>query len=146
MIMSPHLSPEQFARCFVGVASSVELHHISDCGSCRAELEGFQNSISSLRHALRAPVDVAVRFRSPQPAPVPRFRPVLVAAALVLIGMVPLLTQRPANPLPESGVSSPEALMNAVNRHLSRTLPEPMQPVMSLLPDGEPQFVLGEIK
>ena len=148
--MNPHLSPEQFARCFVSIGSRRELHHVAGCSACREELEAFERTVSSFRLALRGHVDESAavsRAKLPPPATSPRLRWAVVAVTVsVLLGMIPLLTERPSNPPEVPVASSPDALMNAVNLHLSRTLPSPMEPVMSLLPGGEPQFVIGEVQ
>ena len=64
-------------------------------------------------------------------------------AAVVLLGMVPLLTsQKPQQTTAEaSPETTPDALMNAIHLHLSRTVASPMEPMMSLLPSDE--FMVG---
>jgi hypothetical protein len=149
MNMSPHLSQEQFARCFVSIETRKELHHVAGCSECRDELEAFEKTVSALRLALRGHVDVSAAVspsKLPLPAATPRFGWAVVAALVVLLGTIPLLTELPANPPEVPVASSPDALMNAVNLHLSRTLPSPMEPVIALLPGGEPQFVIGELQ
>ena len=146
--MKQHLSQEQFSRCFLGTATSEERRHVLDCGECRMELESFATSVASLRSAIRERVDghvtpqpvLSIRLEGP-----PRIRWALVSVALLLIGMLPLLTTLPdRNAHPTPITTSPEDLMNAINVHLSRTVPSPMEPMMPLLPGDEIVIFIGE--
>lgn len=78
----------------------------------------------------------------------PRVRQAAAAAAVILLGLVPLLTsQRPQRIITEaSSEKNADALMDAINLHLSRTVPSPMEPMMSLLPSDEYITSSGEIK
>jgi hypothetical protein len=71
-----------------------------------------------------------------------KLRWVLATAAVLLVGMVPFVTsEKPESVSVTTKVAaetSPDALMNAINAHLSRTVPAPMEPMMSLLPNDEP--------
>jgi hypothetical protein len=141
--MNNHLSSEQFARCFAGVATSDERLHIGECPECRKELERLGGAISSFRSAVRGRVEERITsdpaLVSPSPSRSWKWRPALATAAAILLGIFPfLMTERE---LPHATVkppdSDPNALMQAVGIHLSRTLPAPMQPVMALLPHQE---------
>ena len=150
--MNPHLSQEQFARCFVGATASEELRHVAACSTCRLELEDFGKTVSSLRHEIRGRVDAHLELqpfvpREPQPLPMTRWA--LVAAVVLLLGMAPFLTTYPVKESRRNSVSSPEAsevLMESINAHLSRTVPSPMEPMMSLLPGDEIEIVWGGIQ
>jgi len=152
--MKPHLSQEQFARCFLGTAASEERRHLLDCAECRQELESFATSVASLRSAIRGRVDAndgAHTATQPVFSPgfdrMPQVRWALASAAILLIGMLPLLTTLPArNVQPAPVATSPEALMNAINVHLSRTVPSPMEPMMSLVPGDKVLIVIGGIQ
>ena len=150
--MNPHLSQEQFARCFVDAATGEELRHIAACGVCKSELEDFGKTVSSLRHAIRERVDSQIAIqpfvpRDSQPLPMTRWA--LVAAMALLFGLAPFLTTFPVKESRRIAVSSSEAsevLMDSINVHLSRTVPSPMEPMMSLLPGGETEIVWGGIQ
>lgn len=146
MNMKPHLSQEQFARCFVGAANSEELRHIAGCDACRSELADFGTTVSSLRVAIRERVDAHIEAqpfvkREPQPLPIRQWA--LVTAVVLLLGMVPFLTMHPVKESRQTSVSSAEDLMGSINTHLSRTVPTPMEPMMSLLPGDEVVIVWG---
>ena len=154
--MKQHLSQEQFSRCFLGAATSEERRHVLDCGECRMELESFATSVASLRAAIRERVVVHVATQpgvSMRLEGTPRIRWALASVAILMIGMLPLLTTLPAhNGHPAPVATSPEApeapeeLMNAINVHLSRTVPSPMEPMMSLLPGEKIVIVIGGIQ
>ena len=136
--MSKHLTQEQFARCFVEGASGTEWEHLTECSECQTELDRFGGTVSALRLAVRGRVDAHVvtqTFDLPVARQTPKTRWALAAAALLLFGIAPFLTERPPQAVDESPAeASPEALMNAINLHLSRTMPSPMEPMMSLIP------------
>jgi anti-sigma factor RsiW len=146
--MSDHLSPEQFARCFVEAPTNEERQHLVECAACSAEFNAFGNSVSSLRLAIRGQVDARVESKPAAAIPV-AIRPVtqgmrklrwaLATAAVLLIGIVPLVTSRKPEPVTQQipATTSPDDLMNAINAHLSRTVPAPMEPMMSLIPSDE---------
>ena len=147
--MNGHLSQEQFAKCFVGAASNEERQHLLECTECTAELNGFGKTVSALRLAIRRQVDVHVNQPPTEIAVQPaasvmrRLGWALATAAVLLIGIVPVLTSRKpqielANSGPKPAAASPDDLMNAINVHLSRTIPAPMEPMMSLIPSDEP--------
>lgn len=141
--MNDHLSSEQFARCLAGVATNDERHHAGECPECRRELERLGGAIASFRSAVRGRVEERITshpaLASPSPSRSSKWRPALATAAAILLGIFPFfMTERE---LPHVTVkppaSDPNALMQAVGIHLSRTMPAPMQPVMALLPHQE---------
>jgi predicted anti-sigma-YlaC factor YlaD len=148
--MREHLSPDQFAKCFVdGPArpAGPELQHIDECPECRAEFERFQVAVSSFRTAVRDTIDArlaAEAMRASQDADrapvarVPSQRWALVVALFAGLLLVPLLTIE-RNALvgvePTSVETDPDALMGAINLHLLRTVPAPMEPLLRLVPE-----------
>lgn len=148
--MSNHLSQEQFAKCFVAGSTSAskdERQHLAECPKCQAELDSFGNTVSSLRLAIRGRVDERVAAQPGDITPIsvrpavdrmPTMGWALATAAVLLLGLVPFLTQKPREAIEEVTVeTNADALMNAINLHLSRTVPSPMEPMMSLIPsDG----------
>ena len=141
--MNNHLSSEQFARCFAGVATNDERRHVGECPECRRELERLDGVIASFRSAVRGRVEERITSHPALASPFPnrhsRWRPALATAAAILLGIFPFFMTE--GELPHVTVKSPDsdpnALMQAVGIHLSRTIPAPMQPVMALLPHQE---------
>jgi hypothetical protein len=136
--MSKHLTQEQFARSFVEGASGAEWEHLTECSECQTELDRFGGTVSALRLAVRGRVDTHIAtqaFDLPVARHTPNTRWALTAAAILLFGIAPLLVERPREaPEASSAEASPEAFMNAINLHLSRTTPSPMEPMLSLIP------------
>ena len=144
--MNNHLSQEQFAKCFVGLGEAEQ--HLAECPECREELERFGNAVASLRSVIRDRVDGQAMRIQPAARRLPRVRRAMAVAAVILLGLVPLLTsQRPEQVLIEaSSETNADALMNAINQHLSRTVPSPMEPMMSLLPSDAFITVSGGVQ
>ncbi len=153
--MSKHLSSDQFAKCLAGRPTAAELQHVAECAECSARLDRFTNTMSLFRNALRDRIDGRVAAQAPrlyplptQPASerVPLWRWALVAVAAVVLVVVPFLThkkeaqevtEKTSIQIPETPKASADALMNAVNLHLSRTVPAPMERMMTVIPNDE---------
>jgi hypothetical protein len=149
--MSKHLSEDQFAKCLVGQSTSAELQHITECADCNNELDRLAATLSLFRNALRDRIDARVASQAPRvsrlplrhhpdASGIPQWRWALAAAAVVVLVTVPFLTREKE---PQTVVEKappqmdPDALMNAVNLHLSRTVPAPMERMISLMPSDE---------
>jgi hypothetical protein len=76
---------------------------------------------------------------TPAAAGIPRWRLALVAAGFVAVVVIPFFVSgiRPAERTDPGSIESPEAVMERLNRHLLRTMPESMEPVMSLIPNEQ---------
>ena len=157
--MNKHLSDEQFAECFVDSARSAELlRHVRECRRCSEELERFGDTVISLRTAIRSRVEQAeaagtVATRQIRPAlnaPVPRWQWVVGVAAVVLFGLIPVVTLETRGPMRTEETTAADAaaaavLMDSINLHLSRDLPAPMEPLM-VIPDNEFMIDSGGVK
>lgn len=151
--MSDHLSPDRFAKSFVEGPTSLDLQHITECTECRAGLERFGRTVSSFRSSIRERVDAQVASdgasdaseftplsTGPEVIANPKWRWVWTAAAVVVFVLVSVLT-RETRPLEVIGKTSiktdPDTLMNAINLHLSRAVPAPMEPMLAIIPGPE---------
>jgi len=155
--MSNHLSSEQFAKCFAGEYTGAELQHIRECSSCSSELNRLGNVFSAFRNALRDRIDNRVAsqtpgsFQFPVEASVarPKWREVLAIAAVVLLGTFPFFMSemKTDEALDKASTkASADALMDAINLHLSRTIPSPMEPVIFLIPTEKSPGNLGGVQ
>jgi anti-sigma factor RsiW len=141
--MKNHLSEQQFAQCVVAGATGKVRQHLSQCRDCSAQLVAFAQTVSSVRENIRATVDarVAATPHAAFTAPVEDKRlPALQWARLALTAVVVLALG--SAPLfltihETSEQVSAEALMDSIDAHLSRTVPSPMEPIMSLVPSEE---------
>jgi len=156
--MSYHLSEDQFGKCAVGQAGKTERKHIDNCPECRAEVDRFAKTLSLFRGAVSDRVDaraasleltipsIAVR---PPVARIPLWRWAAVVTLFVFVVGIPFFISAPKPPQLINDTSTeidPDALMRAVNLHLSRTVPAPMEPVLALIPGSEPKFESGGVQ
>jgi hypothetical protein len=142
--MTKHLTEDQIAKCFAGQPTDVEWLHIQECAACSAELDRLTNSISLFRNAVRDRIDARVAVHAPvfedRPpvAATPMWNWALVAAVAFVLVTLPLFITRPKQFIENTSVATDaDTLMREVNLHLSRTLPAPMEPIMTLIPKNE---------
>ena len=145
--MSNHLSEDQFARCAAGRPAREDLQHIRACAECGAELERFANKLSLFRSAIRHRIDdrvvlypTGVTSLRPAHPRIPKWSWALVGTAFLVLVMFPFFVSEIRPPDAGERTSSeanPDAVMDRVNRHLSRIVPAPMEPVMLLIPSEE---------
>jgi len=138
--MINHLSEDQFEACVLERAGRVELEHVGGCAECRAELERFRKGLSLYRSAVwelvedRAALPVADVTAST--AAIPTWRWALAITAFVFAIVTPIIVTE--NKLPQkTRQMSPAEVMERMNRHLSRTVPAPMEPMMSLISNDQ---------
>jgi hypothetical protein len=145
--MTNHLTEDQFARCAVGQGLMTELQHLRECADCSVELDMFKTNLGRFGTAIRQTVDDRLASRpwhyNPSRVPAtfaaPMWRLGIVFASILALVLPFLLTeQRKPEPRPAGPIEmDANAIMNAVNRHLSRTVPAPMEPAFSLIPSDE---------
>ena len=143
--MNHHLSEDQFEKCLLAGGGPSELEHLRECPECRAEVEGFGKGLALFRKAIRDLAGEAAGIESAGFATValasidvPRWRWAIAAATLAVAIMLPFFISRPTPAVNTPAGMSPEAVMERLNRHLTRTLPEAMEPVMSLISAEQP--------
>jgi len=148
--MSNHLSQDQLSMWILGRSTAEELQHGRECPQCRAELARFETPVAAFRSVMLEWSDrettprseeVSTLLRTPKPTINTSWRWVAVGSAALLLTAIPFYRQRvdTAVSLPPAidGAADANAdalLMDAVNAHLSRTIPAPMEPIMALIP------------
>jgi hypothetical protein len=146
--MSKHLSEDDITRIASGLSARANMQHLQDCAECSNRLGRFDNAISLFRSAIHDRVDTRLALHAPAisvssiPNPVVlTWRHRLAAAAVILVVLIPLIAiQREALEVrsdPSVQATSPDALMDAVNLRLSRTMPASMERVLVLIPNDE---------
>jgi len=145
--MSNHLSEDQTAKCAIGASTKAELRHLSECAECSAELDRFGNTLSLFRSAVRHRVydrlalhALGVAPSRPAQAGISTWRWAFVVAGFVVVVLLPFfMTENipQETSTQSSNETSANAVMDRVNLHLSRTVPAPMEPLMSLIPSEE---------
>jgi len=156
--MSNHLSQDQLSMWILGRSTAEELRHGRECPQCRAELARFEAPVAAFRSAMlewsdreSAPriEEVLTVHHRPQVISKALWHWVAVGTAALLLTAIPIYRQTfmqrsgadlelpslpPVDPSDESGENADAMLMDAVNAHLSRTIPAPMEPIMALIP------------
>ena len=158
--MSHHLSLDQFSKCALGQLGSTEKEHLSMCRTCAIELETFADALAQFRSAVRHDIDARLSLRAVkldatdrQTVGLPQWRWALVIGVMVFLITLPLFTRKDKPPesntpvsSPISGPTDPNEVMERVNLHLSRTIPSPMEPIMSLIPSEEITITPGGVQ
>ena len=152
--MSKHLSEDDITRIASGLSARANMQHLQDCAECSNRLGRFDNAISLFRSAIHDRVETRLALHAPaismssMPAPaVLTWRHRLVAAAVILVVLIPWIAiQKEALEVrsdPSVQATSPDALMDAVNLRLSRTMPASMERVLVLIPNEEATIETG---
>jgi anti-sigma factor RsiW len=162
--MSNHLSQDQLSMWILGRCTPEERQHGLDCPQCSAELARFQDPVSTFRAAFQdwsdresAPQlqEVTTFLLKPRRFFIPSWSWAALGMAVVLLTSLPLYRQQEElmrgstgqGQVPEStSVDEDALLMHEVRRHLSRTIPAPMEPIMALVPNPESRNPLGGIQ
>jgi hypothetical protein len=77
---------------------------------------------------------------------VPRWGWTLAAVTLIALCVLPFFISRPKPIANAPAEMSPEAVMERLNRHLAGTVPEPMEPMLSLISGEQPKSEKGEVQ
>ena len=153
--MTKHLTEGEIARCFTGQPTDVEWLHIQECAACSAKLDRLTNSISLFRNAVRDRIDQriavhapAITFEDQRPVPATHiWKWAMVTVVAVLLVALPFFITRPQQFVDSaSAPSDPDILMREINLHLSRTMPAPMEPILTLIPDNESISHVGGVQ
>jgi hypothetical protein len=87
--MNKHLSEDQFAKCAAARPGTEERQHLAECHECSAEMERFNDTLTSFRTAIRHRIArleprAFVTITRPAVTRMSRLRWALLAAAAVL--------------------------------------------------------------
>jgi anti-sigma factor RsiW len=138
--MSDHLSQEQIARWMLGMREEAASRHLAACAACRAEVDGFEETISRFRASVHAAaqreepfwsrqkVAIGERLAASRPIRFPRWVPVTVMAAIVFVAL--LLTRPPRAPQHPAKSDGDEALLMEVQRDVGREFPVALAPAV----------------
>jgi hypothetical protein len=78
--------------------------------------------------------------------PIPRWSWTVAAATLIAALALPVFVLRPKPNAKARAEVSAEAVMERLNRHLAGTVPEPMEPMLTLISDEQPESQKGEVQ
>jgi hypothetical protein len=157
--MNNHLSQDQISMCILGRATPEEQQHGRECRECSAELARFQEPISTFRSVMQDWSDrenvprfaqISIFLSKPRrlAGPVWGWVSATMALVIVVLTAVPIYVQqsRLQQTQAEEAARRDAQLIEAVNAHLSRTLPAPMEPILALVPDQESIIQPGGIQ
>ena len=148
--MINHLSSQQISSLMIGQAKPDEAQHAAECSECAAEVLSLRETLAvfgdSVQHwtdccgGSEAPsltfqrTDSSVLHGHP-------FRWPLAAVALILLVLIPVYKNTSEHGLEAQAEDT--LLLDQVNAQLSRTVPEALEPLMTLLSDAAPDEIGG---
>jgi hypothetical protein len=131
--MNRHLTPEQISKWMSGERTSSEEQHLLECPRCSAEVAGFASTLAAFGGAVRgwsAQQTVVRPLRDGR-----RARPLrwawVAAAALLLAAAFPIYRFDQHRQLERARADA--ALMEQVDREVSRVTAAPMEPLAKLM-------------
>jgi hypothetical protein len=145
--MSGHLSSVEISEWLAGIRTSGAERHLAECAGCAAELERAGEPLALFGVATRAwcaaeppapwpqPIELAVRRRGLFAG----VRVALAAAAVLLVAAPVYLQHQRAI----ERARQDEALLEQVQTEISRSAPEPMQPLEKLVAWNSPSGQSG---
>ena len=134
--MIEHLSAEQISQWMVGDQTPQLELHVAACGECRAELEKLETALSQCRTAMREPAAAVPvpAWRAPLAASWTSWpRRVLAAVALLVLVALPFAWQVHAREQAAQAALADSQLLESVDSAISQAVPEPMEPLVSLV-------------
>ena len=155
--MSNHLSQDQLLMCILGRSTPEEEQHGRECPQCRAELARFHDPVATFRTVMQEWSDresiprlaeVSSFLTRPRRFSNPFWRWAPVGMALMMLTGIPIYMQQRKlqQSKAEESARRDALLMDAMNAHLSRTIPAPMAPIMALVPHEETVIQPGGIQ
>ena len=137
-----HLTHDQIIDAVIGESSRATAEHLAVCSECRAELEGMKDSLAgfgeSARNWSQASLTLQPTLDLGQPTyPQKTLRWSLAAAAIAIVTAIPVY--RNAVERQRQQAADDARLLEQVDMQLSRSVPTPIEPLVDLLPEGEPR-------
>lgn len=133
--MKQHLSSRQISAWAAGERAREDERHVAECPECRAEVAGLENAVRWFRGSVHAWSDTSVPTANRSRGSLSRWRPqwALIAATLAILAGVPIY--RNVERQREAEQARADALLwKQVDAGLSRPVPAPMEPLLSLVP------------
>ena len=140
--MIEHLSAEQISQWMMGERSWQLQQHVAGCAECRAELEEMESALSQFRAAMRGQAQSlpAPTWRELALEPAHAWwswqRAVLAAAMLLLLIGIPAVWRvhvRQQEQAAAAAAIADSQLLESVDSAISQAVPEPMEPLVSLV-------------
>jgi hypothetical protein len=136
--MSGHLSAEEMAKWMAGERSVDTERHVRQCAQCSGELAGLEETLTHFRGAVRCWSDrlaPPARLREARGPMLPA-KWALAAAALAMLSAIPVYRSAAERRREAERERADAALLEQVDAAVSRRVPSPMEPLMSLVAWG----------
>jgi len=139
--MNQHLSSEQISKWMSGDRTPQEEQHVRACPECSAEvvrleatLQLFRGSVRRLSEQQRGIAPQTLRQALPARSPtVWRLRWALAVAALLIAVAIPLYKGAKNEQRQREMAKADAALLEQIDAEVSRAVPAPMEPLISLV-------------
>jgi hypothetical protein len=144
--MSGHLSPQEISEWAAGTRTMERENHLHQCAECRGELTRLQGVLLEFRDSLR---DWSVSQHGAAPRPtwltetpraVHRLRWALVAVTMILLAAIPIYRSRVQRHVVDTSLED-AVLLEQIDTGVSRSVPAPMEPLVSLESSGSANSV-----
>lgn len=135
--MIEHLSAEQISQWMIGERTLQLEGHVAGCRECRGELEQLETALVQFRTAMRAPGNSAPapawRDPSPRSAWLSWPRMALAAVAAIVLLAVPISWRARERDRAAEAALADSQLLERVDSAISQAVPEPMEPLVTLV-------------
>ncbi|MGD0670005.1 MAG: hypothetical protein ABSB23_20900 [Bryobacteraceae bacterium] len=145
--MSGHLSSVEISEWLAGIRDPDAERHLAECAGCAAELERAREPLARFGAATRA--WCAAETPAPRPEPMAsavRRRRSLTAMRIALAAAAALMVAAPVYQHHQHAIEmarQDEVLLEQVQAEVSRSVPEPMQPLEKLVAWNSPSGQSG---
>jgi aryl-alcohol dehydrogenase-like predicted oxidoreductase len=138
--MNTHLSPEDISHWLAGERSSEVERHTGECEQCSARLDDMENRLAEFRRTTHD-------WSAAHPVAAPRIdwgqsvrrtaqRWVLAAASLVILISGSAYWEHARQRARVAEMAREDAILKQVDAEISRAVPQPMEPLVSLVTWG----------
>lgn len=129
--MNQHLSTAQISEWVAGERTAETQRHVRECPACKAELAGFESSLSAFGHAVREWAVQPQMHPKLQEGSNASWRWALGTAAMLAVALLPAYWQQ-ESPI-DTAQQTDALLLEGIDMQLSRTVPASMEPLMTLM-------------
>jgi hypothetical protein len=155
--MNQHLTPQEISQCVCGEISGAAESHARECPACRAEIQRLSSALRQFRGAVHewsrleggdgAPAGWSPA--QPRSFRLPLMRWAAAAALLALVTAAPLYRsarQRQVAAQAARAARADALLLQQVDFEISRAVPVPMEPLVTLISQSDSQSTASQGK
>ena len=136
-----HLTSKQIHEWTIGERNRDAAQHLEICQACRDEIVTLQDGLQAFRHSVHRLASTEMTAATVKSSTSPRTlqlswkwaTTIAVSMGLVLF---PIYLDR-SKARQDAQTAQDSLLLNQINARLSRTVPEPMEPLMILMNDAK---------